>query len=146
LAFGDNPSGDYLIKIQSNPNGNLFESNYSDNTACTRVRVDRAAMTVVVVGSSCAIATASVTEIVDNFVRAGSSKPVVIHGSGFAAGMAVSFENGSGKVPVASNVSVVTSDTITATVSVASGGSTSDPVWDLRVGDAVLPNAFTVTR
>jgi len=146
LPFGDNPSGDYLIKIQTNPNANLFESNYSDNVACTRVRVNREEMTVAVVGTSCAIATATITDIVDNFIRAGSSKPVVIHGSGFVSGMNVSFENGSGKVPVAGNVTVLSSDTITATISVASGGSTSDPVWDLRVGDALLPNAFTVTR
>jgi lysyl oxidase len=146
LPFGDNPSGDYLIKIQTNPNGNLFESNYSDNVACARVRIDRDAMTAAVVGTSCAIATATISEILPASVRAGSSVGVVIHGSGFVSGMNVSFDNGSGKVPVASNVTVVSNDTITATISVASGGSTSDPVWDLRVGDAVLPNAFTVFR
>lgn len=145
LPFGDNPSGDYLIKIQTNPNGNLFESNYSDNVACTRVRVDREAMTVAVVGTSCTIATATISEIVPASVRAGSSVGVVIHGSGFTSAMKVTFENGSGKVPVAT-VTSVTDDTIVATVSVASGGSASDPVWDLRVGDALLPDAFTVIR
>src|SRR5262245_1460605 len=35
---------------------------------------------------------------------------------------------------------------ITATVSVAAGGSKDDPVWILHVGNAVLPDAFIVTR
>jgi len=80
-------------------------------------------------------------------VRAGSSVPVTITGSGFESGMAVSFENGSGKIPSASNI-VVAADgqTIWATISVQTGGSQADPVWDVRVGSAVLPNGVTVTR
>jgi hypothetical protein len=75
----------------------------------------------------------------------GSVNPVTITGSGFAAGMGVSFENGSGARPVASNVTVVDSTTITATVTVKTGGGPrSDRVWDVRVGSEVLPNGFTV--
>jgi hypothetical protein len=59
--------------------------------------------------------------------------------------MIVRFGNESGKAPVVSNV-LITSDTITATVTAPSGGSTSDPVWDLRVGSAVKLDAFTVVR
>jgi hypothetical protein len=40
----------------------------------------------------------------------------------------------------------VNSTTITATVTIKNGGSSRDRVWDLRVGSAVLSNAFTVTR
>jgi len=60
-------------------------------------------------------------------------------------GIGVSFENGSGARPVASNVTVVDSTTITAMVTVKTGGGPrSDRVWDVRVGSDVLPNGFTV--
>ena len=146
VPFGNNPSGDYLLIIDVNPNGALVESNYSDNRACAVVRIDVIAMTTNVISLGCdPAAPVTILEIVPNSARAGSSTGVVIHGSGFTPDMSVSFENGSGKTPVASNV-VITSDTITATVSVPSGGSSSDPVWDLRVGPTVKPNAFTVGR
>jgi hypothetical protein len=60
--------------------------------------------------------------------------------------MSISFENGSGKTPIASNVEVVNGDVIQATVSVPNGGTSADPVWDLRVGPARLRDAFTVIR
>ena len=146
VPFGNNPDGDYLLIIELNPNHSLFESSYSDNIACAVVRVNVGAMTASVIGTSCnTVVPATITEILPNSVRAGSSVPVVIHGSGFTSDMIVRFENGSGKAPVVSNV-IITSDTITATVTVPSGGSTSDPVWDLRVGSAVKPDAFTVVR
>jgi hypothetical protein len=69
---------------------------------------------------------------------------VVIKGTICADGIAVGFENGSGPAPVASNVTVLDGSTISATVTVKSGGNRSDPVWDLRIGSAVLPNAFEV--
>jgi hypothetical protein len=45
-----------------------------------------------------------------------------------------------------SSVNVVDRNTITAAVSVPNGGSASDPVWDVRVGPAVLRDGFTVIR
>jgi len=146
VPFGSNPSGDYLLIIEVNPNHNLVESSYSDNVACAVVRVDVSAMTASVIGTSCnTVVPATISEIVPNSVRAGSSVGVVIHGSGFTSDMIVRFENGSGKTPAVSNV-IITSDTITATVTAPSGGPSSDPVWDLRVGSTVKPNAFTVVR
>jgi hypothetical protein len=59
--------------------------------------------------------------------------------------MAVTFENGSGPPPVAT-VWSVNASTITARVKIKRGGNGNDPRWDLRVGSAVLPNAFIVTR
>ena len=79
-------------------------------------------------------------------VRAGSQATVTILGSGFTDGIDVHFSGGSGKTPTVSNVQVFGGVTITATVTVASGGSQADPVWDLHVGSAVLSNAFTVLR
>jgi hypothetical protein len=58
----------------------------------------------------------------------------------------VGFENGSGPAPVASNVAVLDSSTITPTVTVKSGGNASDRIWDLRVGSAVLSNAVEVLK
>jgi hypothetical protein len=65
----------------------------------------------------------------------------------------VSFENGSGPRPTASNVTVVDATcedssvercTITANVTVKSGGGKGDRVWDVRVGSGVLVNGFEV--
>jgi hypothetical protein len=80
----------------------------------------------------------------------GTSVQVTIDGYGFSSDMAVSFERGNGPRPVASNVQLAsdtdTLDMLTATVTVPrkrKGGR--DPVWNLRVGNSVLPDAFTVT-
>jgi hypothetical protein len=145
--FTGNPSGDYLLKVEGNPNRNLIESDYTDNVSCALVRVDRTVLSATVIGTSCNNGSAvRLTEISPSSVTAGSSVPVVIKGFGFQSGMNVTFENGSGKVPVAGNVVVIDENMITANVSVAVGGSNSDPVWDVRVGSAVLLNSFTVIR
>lgn len=147
LPFAGNPSGDYLLKLTVDSKGNLHESDRSNNVSCALLRIDVNALSVQVIGNTCDTAPAvSVTDIAPPSVRAGSSAGVVITGSGFTSGMTVSFQNGSGKTPIASNVVVVNDTTITATISAQNGGSAADPVWDLRVGPAVLPSAFTVIR
>jgi hypothetical protein len=148
LDFTGNPSGDYLLTIEVNPLHHLFESNLSDNIACVLVRIDVTALSVQVLDTTCnpIYGTVTVNSITPNSIRAGSQTIVQISGSGFGNGVDVHFDNGSGKVPVVSNVTVVDASTIRATVNVPSGGSTGDPVWDLHVGAAVLPNAFTVVR
>ena len=148
LPFGNNPSGDYLLRIEIDPRGRLQEADTSDNVSCALLRIDASAPSVQVIGTSCnASLPVSIDTIFPPSMSAGSSVPVTITGSGFASGMAVSFENGSGKIPSASDI-VVAADgqTIWATVGVQSGGSPADPVWDVRVGPAVLLNAFTVIR
>jgi hypothetical protein len=80
----------------------------------------------------------------------GTSIPVTITGTGFAGGASVTFENGSGATPVATDVVVVNDTTITATVTVGTGGPPRDRVWDLRVTNPVgstdvLAGGFTVT-
>ena len=79
-------------------------------------------------------------------VQAGGSVDVRITGFGFTADMGVSFENGTGFAPVASNISVNGTGTqITALVTVKKGGNRADPLWDVRVGPAVARNVLNVT-
>lgn len=92
----------------------------------------------------------SVTSIVPNSMTAGTSISVTITGTGFADGANVTFENGSGPAPTASNV-VVVDGTITATVTVKNGGRRGDRLWDVRVTNTdnssdVLPGGFTVRK
>ena len=80
---------------------------------------------------------------------AGTSIAVTITGSGFLAGADVTFENGKGARPSATNVVVVSSITITATVTVGTNGPPRPRVWDVRVTNAdsstgVLADGFTV--
>jgi len=92
----------------------------------------------------------SVTSISPNSVVAGGSVDVTILGSGFQQGASVSLEGGAGPTPKVSNVVVLDSKTITATISTKSGGPPRDRLWDVRVTNpdmsiGVLENGFTVT-
>jgi hypothetical protein len=149
LPFGDNPSGRYLLKIEVDPNSKLLESDRSTISRAHSLRLTLTSLRAFGAGDrdQLRVFGVTVTGITPNSLRAGSSGPVVIAGSGFAPGTKVSFENGSGKTPTASNVLVKSDGTsITATVTVSNGGSSADPVWDLRVGPVLIPNAFTVIR
>ena len=94
----------------------------------------------------------TVTSIDPNTMLRGTTIDVTIEGSGFVDGTSVSFENGSGPAPTASNVFVVVgSDAtrITATVTAKGGGPNRARVWDVRVtnpdnSSSVLPDGFTV--
>jgi len=86
----------------------------------------------------------TVSSIQPNTAQKGSVVPVRITGFGLTAGMQVSFENGSGSRPTATNVTIVDANTITANVTVKSGGGGRDRVWDVRVGPGVLLDGFTV--
>jgi hypothetical protein len=142
------PDGDYKLIIEADPKKRLLEINDSDNTSCVLLRISVTNLTVNVLDSAGCSGTGGavvVSSISPNTAPQGSVLPVTIVGSGFAAGMGVSFENGSGARPVASNVTVVDNTTITATVTVKSGGGPrSDRVWDVRVGSGVLANGFAV--
>lgn len=91
-----------------------------------------------------------VESIVPDSMKAGNTIDVTIYGSGFAEGAEVKFENGSGPTPTTSNVKVIDSDTIEATVTAKSGGPPRDRVWDVRItntdgSSGVLVEGFTVT-
>jgi len=148
VDFTGNPSGDYCLSIQIDSKGRLLETSETDNVASSLLRVDVERSTVTVLdntGCTPAGGDVIVAGIEPSSANVGSTVPVTITGSGFAAGMTVTFENGSGPPPVAKNV-VVSSDgtTIQAMVTVKKGKPGKDPVWDVRGGSGVLFSGFTV--
>ena len=137
-----NPDGDYDLTIEVDPLRQLVEANDVDNTSCVRLRIGVSNRTVQVLGA-CTNTLVTVSSIAPNSARQGSTVSVTITGSGFAPGMAVGFENGSGPVPIASDV-VVDANTITATVTIKAGGPRRERFWDVRVSSAVLQRGFKV--
>jgi len=142
------PDGDYKLIIEADPKNRLLEINESDNSSCVLLRIGVNSLSLNVLddtGCSSTGSTVAVSSITPDTAPQGSITPVIIKGSNFAAGIGVSFENGSGARPEASNVTVIDSTTITATVTVKTGGGPrSDRVWDVRVGSDVLFNGFAV--
>jgi lysyl oxidase len=148
INFTGNPSGDYKLIIEIDPKKRLIESSEEDNISCVLLRINVADSSVNILNNTgCDGAPggeAVVSSIAPSSALRGSLATVTITGSGFATGMLVSFENGSGPRPTASNVTVVDAHTITANVTVAKGGGGRDRVWDVRVGSGVLLRGFTV--
>lgn len=143
--FTGNPSGDYDLTIEIDPFGRLLETSDGDNVSCVRVRVNVSSSSATVLGDcSAPVEPVVVSAIAPSSMRRGTVVSVTITGSGFAPGMAVSFEGGSGPRPTASNVVVQSATTITANVTVKSGGSARPRVWDVRAGSGLLPGGFTV--
>lgn len=145
VDFTGNPDGIYQLKIEVDPKKLLLETNENDNVSCVLLDIQGSSVTVLDSSGSCG----AVQSITPNSTRMGTSVQVTITGFGFTQGMAVSFANGNGARPVASNVVLTqdsdTIDTITASVTVPSRKKLGhDTAWDLRVGSAVLPDAFTV--
>jgi hypothetical protein len=146
VPFTGNPSGDYKLIIEVDPKKRLLETSANDNIACVLLHIDVTNSKVQVLGSCETLEPVVVSSIDPNHVSPGSVVPVTITGSGFAAGMSVSFENGSGSRPTASNVIVQATNRITAnvTVTVRKGGSGRNQVWDVRVGSGVLFDGLRV--
>jgi ribosome maturation factor RimP len=91
-----------------------------------------------------------VSVITPNTVQAGKSVEITIKGSNFATGDIVSFKGGKGTVPTATNVTVKDATTITATVTVNSGGPANNREWDVIVTNSKrktgkLKDGFVVT-
>ena len=149
IDFTGNADGLYQLKIGIDPNNLLIESNKSDNGSCVLLNIKKPnAVAVLDASGSCS----TVVSITPNTASAGTTVQVTITGYGLAAGIPVTFENGNGPRPVASNVQLVTDtdslDTITATVTVPYKKQLGrDPVWNVRVGSGgVMLNGFAVTR
>jgi hypothetical protein len=148
VDFTDNPDGVYQLKIEVDPKKLLIESNKNDNMSCVLLAIKKPnTVTVLDSTGSCS----AVVAITPDSAAPGTSVQVTITGYGLASDMPVSFEGGNGPRPVAGNVQLAsdtdTLDMITATVTVPFKKQAGrDPVWNLRVGSSVLPNAFTVTR
>ena len=138
--------GDYRLSIEIDPQHKLSEADRTDNVSCVLLRIRVSARTVQVLNpSTCdGITAPTLASLSPGSTRLGTSVPVTITGTGFTSGVSVSFANGNGAAPTLKNVVVVNDTTITATVSVPRKKMGTDPVWDLRVGSATLPNAFTV--
>ncbi len=76
----------------------------------------------------------SVESITPSSVAAGDpAVDVTVTGAGFEAGASLKLVNGSGPQLSVSNVVVVNSTTITATISSGSGGPKRDRVWDVQI-------------
>jgi len=140
------PDGDYQLIIDVDPNNHLLEQSDADNQSCVLIRLRVAQANAQSLGncSGGGSTAVSLSSISPNTMRAGTGGNVTVKGSGFSAGMSLGFENGSGPAPVATNVVVVDSSTITAFVTVKSGGGKRIRAWDVRVSSAVLPGAFTI--
>ncbi len=142
--------GDYKLTISADPKNQLVETDESDNAACSVIRIRIAARTATpVTGVTCDGAVdpapvVTVTGITPNYGAVGTITAVTITGTGFSPGMSMRFVNGTGARPVASNVVVQNSMTMTALVTVRKGKTNGDTVWDLKVDTAVLRDAFTV--
>jgi hypothetical protein len=142
-----NPSGDYCLSIKIDPKARLYETDATNNVASELLHIDVERSTITVLDNTGCNAGG---EVVVNSITpiegtVGSTVPVTIVGSGFALGMTVGFENGSGPPPQAKNIDISPDGTtIQATVTIKKGKPGRDNVWDVRVGSGVLPNAFTV--
>ena len=153
IDLTDLADGDYALTITADPKGRLIEGNTADNTSCVLLRIGVSDLTLDVLNAeSCddpggePPAVVSVDSIDPNFASIGSVVAVTVRGSGFAPGMGLTFENGSGARVTASDVVVQNSTTITAIVTVRKkGGPAADYVWDVRVGSGVLLDGFTVS-
>lgn len=149
IDFTENADGIYQLKIEIDPNKVIVESNENDNVSCVLLNIRKpSTVTVLDASGSCS----TVVSIQPATAKQGTTVQVTINGYGFASGMPVTFENGNGSRPTASNVVLATDtdglDTITATVTVPPRKQLGkDPVWDVRVGSGgLLQNGFTVTK
>jgi len=150
------PDGDYTLSVRVDPLGRMTESTTTDNTSCIKLRITGIATSpsvTVLDPKACSAGgggggggTVTVTSITPNSGRIGELIPVDIVGSGFSNGVAVSFEGGSGSKLTVSDVVVESSTAISAIVTVQKqgGGRNADTTWDLRVGTAVMRDAFVV--
>jgi len=142
-------SGDYELKIEVDPKNRLLETDDTDNVSLIYVNLDFTNNVATVIDEPGGPGEPPpppvvVSSITPNSATKNSATNVTITGSEFVAGMTVSLENGSGPSPTVSNINVVNSTTITATVTVKKGGGRRVSTWDLRVGTGIKTNAFTV--
>jgi Lysyl oxidase len=135
------PDGDYDLTINVDPQDRLLETSESDNLSCVRLHISVTNRTVQSLGACSSV---TISSISPNKAAPDTTVDVTITGTGFTAGMAVGFENGTGPAPLARNVTFVNDTTYRASVIVKSGGGMRPRAWDVRVGSAVLPRGFTI--
>lgn len=92
----------------------------------------------------------TLTKLTPDSVDVGSTKQIVVTGSGFVDGITLFFYDGKGPEPTVEDVEFVDAQTLIITVKIKSGGSPEKRVWHLSAsnpnGDsAILENALTIT-
>ena len=100
---------------------------------------------------SAPITVITITGITPSTISAGESISITITGSGFVTGTDVNFKDGAGPAPAVSNVVLIDSNTITATVSTKSGGPPKNRTWDVQLtnpdgSSALLYGGLIVTN
>jgi hypothetical protein len=147
--------GDYRLITTVDPQGSLLETDETDNESCVLLHIVTSTPTPTVAilnDRSCDDGSEPppppggeviVASIAPGGAAKGTSEPVTIMGSGFASGMEVKLENGSGAPPTVSNIIVVDPTTITALITLKKGAKAVS--WDVRVGSGALDDGFTVT-
>jgi hypothetical protein len=143
IATGLSNTGTYNWTVPNTPTSNAYvEVVAHDAAGNPGSDLSNAAFTI-----SPPVTTLSVTGISPNNMSAGQTISVTISGTGFVTGATVTFVNGSGSPPTASNVVVVNSTTITARINAPRTARTS--TWGVQVTNpagtsATLANGFSV--
>jgi hypothetical protein len=149
IVVTDVPDGTYRLRIDVDPKGLLREANETDNASCVLLSIKQPnTLTVLDNSGSCAtVPVVNIASISPSTVPMGFGNWVTITGSGFAAGMTVSFEGGTGPRPTVSNVNVVSGTRVDAFVTIANKKQLGkNPVWEVRVGNGFLADALRVSR
>jgi hypothetical protein len=151
------PDGDYTLTVVADPQGRLSEITTSDNTSCVLLNITGIESTPSVTvlndsgcdagGGGSPPGGVSVSGLSPQQGAIGDLVPITITGTGLTDSLGVSFENGSGAKLTVTDVSASGDGTrIDAILTISKRGNPRNPdtLWDLRVGDAVLPDAFLV--
>lgn len=148
------PNGDYELTMHVDPKNRLREITDDDNTTSIYVRLnfDDDPPTVTRINNPGGDPGdpppgVEITGISPEKLYRNSVETVTVTGSGFAPGMSVTLENGSGPRPIVRNPRVAADgNSITVDITVKKGGGRRGAVWDVRVGSAVLIDGLTVLR
>jgi len=124
-----------------------YEVTYAVSDAAGNAGQETRTVNVVEAGTELSVTGILPNSISRNALPAGVS--VTIEGTGFTAFSTVTFQNGSGPTPSATDVTLA-GDDLTATVSGSSGGPKRDRIWDLVVtnpggASAVCAGCLTIT-
>jgi hypothetical protein len=92
----------------------------------------------------------TIVEITPSEGQAGATLDITLTGTGFMAGVVVTFEGAEGTPPQVALVTLTDSQTLVVTLNLPADTSHGAQTWDVRVTNPdlttfVFPDAFTVT-